>query len=425
LQTAAHQLDWGMPARPPFHVMTKPIGPLCNLDCKYCFYLEKEKMFPANERFRMSGELLESYIRQYIESQDTPEVSFAWQGGEPTLMGVEFFRKVVELQTRHAAGRRVSNALQTNGTLLDDEWCGFFAENHFLIGLSIDGPAELHDIYRVDKRGGPTFDKVMGGLALLKKHGAEFNTLTVVNRANSRQPLEVYRFLKEIGSGFMQFIPLVERAGDGTDAGFANDLAPPPDPEMECGGPPVTEWTVRPNDYGRFLCTIFDEWVRRDVGRHYVQIFDVALGIWAGMGAALCVFAEKCGNALALEHNGDLFSCDHFVYPKYKLGNLLNHSLRDMTDSAQQRKFGGDKADTLPAFCRRCDVRFACNGECPKHRFTRTPDGEPGLNYLCSAYKRFFHHIDPHMKYMTRMLKQRRPPAEIMKALATGGLKSL
>jgi uncharacterized protein len=394
--------------------MTKPIGPLCNLDCKYCFYLEKEKMFPAGEKFRMSEELLESYIRQYIEAQDAQEVSFAWQGGEPTLMGVAFFRRVVELQRQHAGGKRITNALQTNGTLLDDEWCEFLAANDFLIGLSIDGPRELHDRYRVDKRGAPSFDNVMGGLGFLKKHGVEFNTLTVVNRANSRHPLEVYHFLKEIGSTFMQFIPLVERAAGDHDAGFDSDLAPPPDPSVAIPGPQVTEWTVRSRDYGNFLCAIFDEWVCRDVGRHYVQLFDVALGIWAGMGSSLCVFSEKCGNALAMEHNGDMFSCDHFVYPKYKLGNLLNQSLREMADSPQQRKFGSDKADTLPAFCRRCDIRFACNGECPKHRFIRTPDGEPGLNYLCSAYKRFFRHIDPAMRIMTDLLRQRRPPADIM-----------
>lgn len=401
-----------------FHVMTKPIGPLCNLDCKYCFYLEKEKMYPDNERFRMSDELLERYIREYIGSQDVPEVSFAWQGGEPTLMGVDFFRRVVDLQARHAGGKRITNALQTNGTLLDDEWCAFLAEHRFLVGLSIDGPAELHDRYRVDKRGAPSFERVMLGLGFLKKHGVEFNTLTVVNAANSKHPLVVYRFLKEIGSTFIQFIPLVERSGMGIDAGFPNDFAPPPDAGGTASAAEVTEWTVRPDDFGTFLCTIFDEWVRKDVARHFVQLFDVALGIWAGMGSSLCVFAEKCGDALAMEHNGDVFSCDHFVYPKYKLGNLLNESLRGMVDSAQQRKFGADKADTLPAYCRRCEVRFACNGECPKHRFATTPDGEAGLNYLCAAYKRFFTHIDPHMRTMVRLLEMRRPPADIMAMIA-------
>ncbi len=398
--------------------MTKPIGPLCNLDCKYCFYLEKEKMFPVGEKFRMSDELLESYIRQYTEGQETPEVSFAWQGGEPTLMGVSFFRKVVELQARYAGGKRVTNALQTNGTLLDDEWCEFLEATGFLVGLSIDGPEDLHDRFRVDKSGKPSFSKVMRGLDLLKKHGCEFNTLTVVNRANSKESLRVYRFLKEIGSRFMQFIPLVERVAHGTDAGFPGDLAPPPLVEAAGDELPVTSWSVRPEEYGGFLCDIFDEWVRRDVGRYYVQIFDVALGIWAGVGSGLCVFSDKCGTALAMEHNGDVYSCDHFVYPKYHLGNLLNQSLREMVDSAWQRKFGADKEGTLPDYCRRCDVRFACNGECPKHRFLKTPDGEPGLNYLCAAYKRLFYHIDPHMRFMTGLLQQRRAPAEIMTVLA-------
>jgi uncharacterized protein len=404
--------------------MTKPIGPLCNLDCEYCFYLEKERMFPANERFQMSEELLERYIREYIDSQDAPEVSFAWQGGEPTLMGVDFFRRVVEFQARHADGRRITNALQTNGTLLDDEWCAFLAGNDFLVGLSVDGPAELHDRYRVDKRGRPSFERVMRGLDFLKKHGVEFNTLTVVNACNAEHPLAVYRFLKEIGSTFIQFIPLVERSGSGMDAGFPNDFAPPPEAGRQSDGLGVTEWTVPPDAYGGFLCAIFDEWVRKDVARHFVQLFDVALGIWAGMGSSLCVFAEKCGDALAMEHNGDVFSCDHFVYPRHRLGNLFDQSLRAMVDSAQQRKFGADKADALPAYCRRCEVRFACNGECPKHRFATTPDGEGGLNYLCAAYKRFFSHIDPHMRVMVRLLQARQPPAGIMAMIAAADARS-
>jgi uncharacterized protein len=398
--------------------MTKPMGPICNLDCRYCYYLEKEKLYPKGENFRMTDEVLESFIRQYIESQNLPEISFAWQGGEPTLLGVEYFRKIVELQRKHAHGKKVTNALQTNGTRLDDEWCEFFTANQFLIGLSVDGPRDLHDRYRVDKGQHPTFDLVMRGLQCLKKHKTDFNTLTVVNRANSQRPLDVYRFLKEIGSGFIQFIPLVERKPDGEAKSLGLDFSAPPVAGNEMTGEPVATSSVESRQYGEFLVAIFDEWVRHDVGKVFVQIFDVALGNWMGLGASLCVFAEKCGNALALEHNGDLYSCDHYVYPRYKLGNLLNRSLGDMVSSAEQRKFGSDKLDTLPRYCRECEVRFACNGECPKHRFIRTPDGEEGLNYLCAGYKRFFNHVDPYMKTMSELLRAGRAAAEIVDMVA-------
>lgn len=398
----------------PFHVMTKPIGPICNLDCKYCFYLEKEHLYPDTRKWAMPDDVLEAYIAQYIESQPTPEISFAWQGGEPTLLGVRYFRKVVELQKKYANGRRIDNAFQTNGTLLDDEWCAFFAEHKFLIGLSVDGPAEVHDAYRVDKQQKPTFPEVMRGLEFLKKHKVDFNTLTVVNRVNSQKPLEVYRFLREIGSGFIQFIPLVERQAQTRLKVLGMDFAEPPIVGEDDEQVPVTPWSVRSKDYGEFLCTIFDEWVRRDVGKTFVQLFDVALGNWAGMGSSLCVFAEKCGRALALEHNGDLYACDHYVYPRYNLGNIMNVSLGAMVESDAMKKFGSDKSDTLPAYCRKCEVRFACNGECPKHRFTKTPDGEEGLNYLCPAYKRFFNHIDEPMKLMSNLIKSQRPAAMII-----------
>jgi uncharacterized protein len=419
-------------ARPAgFHVMTKPIGPICNLDCKYCFYLEKENLYPDKSNWRMREEVLENYIRQYIEQQDVPEISFAWQGGEPTLLGVDFFRKVVELQRKYAPpGKIISNALQTNGTLLDDEWCRFFHESKFLIGLSIDGPRRLHDHYRVDKKGEPTFDKVVRGMELLKKHRVDFNNLVVVNRFNQKHPLEIYNFLKQHGSGFMQFIPLVERVGGDGPLEFAEP------PVLTRNGnvvslpilgashatntnhhSPVTEFSVEPKAYGDFLIAIFDEWVRKDVGRVFVQIFDVQLGIWMGMPSSLCVFADTCGNAMAMEHNGDLYSCDHYVYPQYKLGNIAERSIREMLESDQQRQFGADKRDALPEYCRKCDVRFACNGECPKHRFMMTPDGEPGLNYLCAGYKKFFRHIDPHMNTMAMLLRQGRPAAEIMAML--------
>lgn len=397
--------------------MAKPVGPICNLDCKYCFYLEKERLYPTGENFKMTDQALEAYVRQYIEGQDAPEISFAWQGGEPTLLGVKFFRKAVELQRRHAGGKRILNAIQTNGTLLDDEWCEFLRAENFLVGLSLDGPARLHNAYRVDKQGRDTYDEVLRGLRLLKKHGVEFNTLTVVSRANVRHPLGVYRFLRDIGSGFLQFIPLVERLPDGEATKLGLDLALPPRVDGSDGRRlPVTDWSVEPKQYGEFLCAIFDEWIKRDVGRTFVQMFDVTLGNWVGgeQRGGLCVFSETCGTALAMEHNGDVFSCDHYVYPRYNLGNILNRSLGEMAASEFQRAFGRAKADTLPCYCRECEVRHLCHGECPKHRFIAAPDGEPGLNYLCRAYKRFFNHSAPAMRGMAKLLAQGRPPAEIM-----------
>lgn len=393
----------------PFHVMTKPIGPICNLDCKYCFYLEKETLYPGTKSWKMSDEVLESYIRQYIESQSSDTISFAWQGGEPTLLGLEYFEKIVALEQQYASGKHIENAIQTNGVLLDTAWAEFFSAHNFLVGISIDGPRELHDYYRTDKGQQPTFDKVMRGIQCLKDAGVRFNTLTVVNRQNSRQPKEVYRFLKEIGSGFMQFIPVVERIAEHPDHNGLVLLSP-----EEKSSVAVSEWSVESLEYGKFLCAIFDEWVRKDVGTIFVQIFDVTLGSWLGMQAGLCVFAETCGSALALEHQGDLYSCDHYVYPENKLGNILDNPLASLVGLSQQKTFGNAKRDTLPRYCRECDVRFACNGECPKHRFIDTPDGEAGLNYLCAAYKLFFHHVAPYMEFMGRELRRQQPPARVM-----------
>lgn len=399
-----------------FHVMTKPIGPICNLDCAYCFYLEKEKLFPGNEKFRMSDEALEEYIRQYIGNQRVPEISFAWQGGEPTLLGVDFFRKVVALQRKHAGGKVITNAFQTNGTLLDDAWCEFFAENQFLVGISIDGPPKLHNALRVNKQGRGTYEGVIRGLRLLQKHRVEFNTLTAVNRVNAARPLEVYRFLRDIGSGYLQFIPIVERLPDDEARALGLDLATPPRADEEGSTRlPVTEWSVEPRQYGNFLCAIFDEWIQSDVGRVFVQLFDVTLGNWMGLGSSLCYFSETCGTALAMEHNGDVYSCDHYVYPRFKLGNILNTSLGEMVGSEFQRQFGEFKKSSLPAYCRTCEVRHLCHGECPKHRFLRTPDGEPGLNYLCAAYKKFFNHSAPAMQEMAALLRAGRPAADIMR----------
>ena len=397
-----------------FHIMTKPIGPICNLDCKYCFYLEKENLYPNTRHWGMAPEVLERYIEQYIAAQPADEVHFAWQGGEPTLLGVDFFRNVVALEQKYADGKSIHNALQTNGTLIDDDWGQFLAEHKFLVGVSIDGPRELHDYYRVDKGNAPTFDRVMRGLRKLQEHRVDFNTLTVVNRHNSQYPLEVYRFLKEIGSGFMQFIPVVERkaAEPGSD-GLV--LIQP----SFAGAAEVTAWSVEPLAYGRFLARIFDEWVKKDVGRSFVQLFDVALESWLGMEPSLCVFRETCGSALAMEHTGDVYSCDHFVYPENKLGNIMEINLEQITGSEQQKNFGMEKRNSLPRMCRACDVRFACNGECPKHRFLQTPDGEPGLNYLCAGYKHFFHHIDPYMQYMAAELRGGRAPANIMRIVGS------
>ena len=397
------------PLQRPFHVIVKPIGPLCNLDCKYCFYLEKQKLYPSTRTWAMSEAVLESFIRHYLESQDVPAIGFAWQGGEPTLLGVDFFRRVVELQQKYAGGKQVENALQTNGILLDHAWCDFLAENRFLVGLSIDGPRAIHNRYRVDWGGHPTFDRVMQGIERMKRRGVEFNTLTCVQRDNSAKPLEVYRFLREAGSGFLQFIPVVERIAASSGA---DDLAliPPADDTPA----PVSEWSVLPVQFGRFLCSIFDEWVRHDVGRVYVQLFDVALERWMGMHPSLCVFEETCGAALALEHNGDLYSCDHYVYPANLLGNILRAPLSTMVHCEQQTRFGLDKLDILPRICRECEVRFACNGECPKHRFLRSPEGDPGWNYLCAGYREFFSYIDPYMRFMANELAHQRAPANVM-----------
>ena len=391
-----------------FNVMAKPMGPICNLDCKYCFYLEKENLYPNADDFKMPYNILESFIRQKISAHKVQNVHFSWQGGEPTMLGVEYFKKVVEFQKKYANGKTVTNAFQTNGILLNDEWCEFFNKNNFLIGLSIDGPKEIHDKYRVNKGGNPTFDQVIRGIEYLKKHKVEFNTLTVVHKDNSYKPLEVYNFLKEAGSGFMQFIPIVERIAETPNEGLSL-ISPRYDKPAR-----VSDWSVEPVQFGNFLCSIFDEWVRKDVGKVFVQLFDVSLEIWYGMQPSLCVFRKTCGDAMIIEHNGDVYSCDHYVYPENKLGNIMDNPLESLVNSGQQRKFGIDKLMSLPDYCKNCEVRFACNGECPKHRFLKTPDGEDGLNYLCAGYKKYFKHIDVYMNYMVDELKNKRPPANIM-----------
>ncbi len=377
----------------PFTIMTKPIGPICNIDCEYCYYLEKDQLYPKGEPFKMTEPALESYIRQVIASSPGPQVDFMWQGGEPTLLGLDFFRRAVEIQQALLPkGWSAANALQTNGTLLTEEWCRFLRRHQFLVGISIDGPAALHDRYRVDKGGRPTHHKVMRGLKLLQAHGVEYNVLCTVHAANAEKPLEVYRFFKEIGATWLQFIPIVEHAG----------------------GTAASERSVGALQYGKFMSAIFDEWIRYDVGRIYVQLFETCLGVWYGRPASLCIFAETCGRGLALEHNGDLYACDHFVDPEHKLGNIHFVPLAELVDAPEQVQFGLDKRDKLPAQCRRCDVRFMCNGGCPKERFLLSEDGEPGLNYLCEGYQHLFRHVDPYMKRMTEMLRQGVPPWQIM-----------
>ena len=396
--------------------MAKPIGPTCNLDCRYCYYLDKYRLYPQARGFRMNERVLETFIRDYIAIHEEPEVCFFWQGGEPTLLGLKFFRKVLELQGRHCpAGKTVRNALQTNGTLLDRRWAALLRDHGFLVGLSIDGPQRLHDRYRVNRKGGPTFDAVLETLRLLREERVEFNTLSVVHRGNARHGRRVYRFLRDQGVRFMQFIPLVERCRDD------GSLAEPPSLDEPPPATTVAPWSVPPQAYGNFMCAVFDEWVRNDVGRVYVQLFDVQLALWTGLPSELCVFAETCGQGLALEHNGDLYSCDHYVYPAYRLGNILEHSIGALAQVPQQQRFGNAKRESLPRCCRDCEFLFACNGGCPKHRFLRTSDGEPGLNYLCPSYKRYFSHTAPYMRVMSDLLRAGRPPAHVSRMLRGRG----
>jgi uncharacterized protein len=392
-----------------FHVMVKPAGPICNLNCTYCYYLEKKKLFHGNPDLRLSEELLELFISQYIEAQDIPIVTFTWQGGEPTLLGLGYFQKVIELQKKYAAGKTIENAFQTNGTRLDDDWCEFFSDNKVLVGISIDGEEHNHDHFRKTNAGGPTFKRVIKGIELLHKHNVEFNTLSCVNGYNAGFASETYRFLKKAGSGFIQFLPVVERISKVRDSSTLNLIT-----QDFKGEASVTDWSVNGKDYGRFLVTVFDEWVRRDVGRYFVQIFDTTLANYIGEPSGLCVFSETCGEALAMEHNGDLFSCDHFVYPEYSIGNLRTISLKEAVRQQQQFDFGINKRNLLPDYCLKCTVRYACHGECPKHRFSITPDGKPGLNYLCEGYRIFFNHVEPYMEYMAKELLNKRPPANIM-----------
>ena len=378
--------------------MLKPRGPVCNLECAYCFYLRKEGLYPRAS-FRMSDEILESFTRQYIQAQNVPEITFAWQGGEPTLMGLDFFHKAMNFQrTFRKPGQKINNSLQTNAVLLDGEWCQFFKRHNFLLGVSLDGPQELHDTYRVDKGGKPTFEGVIRGIRLLQKHQVEFNILACVNDRTVQHPLEIYYFFRDVlAAAFIQFIPIVEKTTNPAH--------------------PISERSVTGQAYGQFLNTIFDEWVQSDIGKIFIQIFDVALAAWAGYRPGLCVHEETCGRALAMEHNGDLYACDHFVDTEHFLGNMIAQSLVELINLPQQRQFGRDKKADLPHQCRKCRVRFVCNGGCPKDRLLTAQNGEPGLNILCEGYQAFFTHIDRPMRRMTELLHANRAPEEIMEQL--------
>ncbi|MGL6259016.1 anaerobic sulfatase maturase [Vibrio sp. WXL210] len=407
-----------LPTSPPFanscRVMAKPSSSVCNLDCEYCFYLEKEHLYPERkENWKMSIETLETYIRQQSEAQFNGEVTFSWQGGEPTLMGLDYFRKAIEFQAKYAKDLTVHNAFQTNGILINDEWCEFFKQHNFLVGVSVDGPAHLHDKYRTNRAGKPTHDRVHRAMQLLKKHGVDFNTLTVVNAENAKYPEEVYEYLVKSGSNFLQFIPLVEQLGNEVTADGLTLIHPDLDMDYR-----VTEWSVPPKRYGDFLSRMFDLWVERDIGRVHVNMFESTLSAWCGEPTGLCVLSPTCGHNFALESSGDLYSCDHYVYPEFRLGNIHESSILQMNNSDKAITFGRDKHDKLTDQCKTCPFRPTCNGGCPKHRFITSASGEPRHNYLCEGYHAFFQHSAQRMQIMSGLVKQGRSPAELSLMLA-------
>lgn len=398
------------PFAKPLYVMLKPAGAHCNLACKYCYYLEKNKLYPTAQRHLMSDEMLEQFTREYIEAQTMNQVLFTWHGGEPLLRSIDFYRKALSLQQKYARGRRIDNVIQTNGTLLTDEWCEFFAQNHWLVGISIDGPQPYHDHYRLTAAGKPSWKKVMQGIKLLKKHGVEWNAMAVVNAYNANHPLEFYRFFKENGCQFLQFTPIVERLTRHEDGRTLASLADKDEISL-------SEASVAPEQWGYFLCAIFDEWVRKDVGKIFVVIFDCTLANWMGISPDICAYSKECGHAGVMEHNGDVYSCDHFVFPEYKLGNIRDYSLIDMLYGEQQQEFSRLKHSSLPRQCKECDMEFACHGECPKNRFMKDKYGDSGLNYLCPGYYHYYQHVAPYMDYMKQELMSQRPPSNIMKVV--------
>ncbi|APG28987.1 anaerobic sulfatase maturase [Syntrophotalea acetylenivorans] len=399
------------------HIVAKPIGPLCNLSCAYCFYLEKIALYRANENYRMSDKTLATFVRHYVETQPTPVVEFVWQGGEPTLLGVDFFCRVVELQRPFASLKTITNVLQTNGTLLDDDWCRFLKQHHFMVGLSLDGPREIHDRYRRDRQGEGSFDAVMRGLKLLQKHGVEYNVMASVARETARKPLEVYRFFKDEGVEFIQFVPIIERLPAAAEQELGLNLAGPAVLDREETNTAVTSWTVLPEEYSDFLIAIYEDWVRNDVGQTFVMNFEWALNAWLGNPSPVCIHAKQCGGSVVIEHNGDLFACDHHVYPEYRLGNISSDDLARMVDTSLQSGFGQNKESSLPRWCRDCEVLAACQGGCPKHRFARSPYDESGLHYLCAGYRKFFRHIRKYLRAMTTLLEHGYPASQVMEAI--------
>ena len=398
------------PFAKPLYVMLKPAGAHCNLACKYCYYLEKNKLYPTAQRHLMSDEMLEQFTREYIEAQTMSQVLFTWHGGEPLLRSIDFYRKALSLQQKYAGGRHIDNVIQTNGTLLTDEWCEFFAQNHWLVGISIDGPQPDHDHYRLTAAGKTSWKKVMQGIKLLKKHGVEWNAMAVVNAYNANHPLEFYRFFKENGCQFLQFTPIVERLTRHEDGRTLASLADKDEISL-------SEASVAPEQWGYFLCAIFDEWVRKDVGKIFVEIFDCTLANWMGISPGICAYSKECGHAGVMEHNGDVYSCDHFVFPEYKLGNIRDYSLIDMLYGEQQQEFSRLKHSSLPRQCKECDMEFACHGECPKNRFMKDKYGDSGLNYLCPGYYHYYQNVAPYMDYMKQELMAQRPPSNIMKVV--------
>ena len=398
------------PFAKPLYVMLKPAGAHCNLACKYCYYLEKNNLYQNSNRHLMSDEMLEQFTREYIEAQTMPQVLFTWHGGEPLMRSIDFYKKALALQKKYAHGKQIDNVIQTNGTLLTDEWCEFFAKNHWLVGISIDGPQEYHDHYRVTPAGKPSWEKVMQGISLLKKHRVEWNAMAVVNAYNAEHPLEFYHFFRDNGCQYLQLTPIVERLTEHEDGRTLASLAD--DREI-----PLADASVTPQQWGNFLCTIFDDWVRHDVGKTFVEIFDCTLANWMGVLPGICAYSKECGHAGVMEHNGDVYSCDHFVFPEYKLGNIREQSLIDMLYGEKQQAFSRLKHTSLPRQCKECDMEFACHGECPKNRFEKDKYGEPGLNYLCQGYYQYYTHVAPYMDFMKRELLAQRPPANIMNVL--------